>query len=308
MRLAHLSDLHVLDVQGVKPWRFFNKRVTGVANLLSLRRSAHSQALLEAAVDTLLGLDVDHVVVTGDLTNLSLESEFARARELLEPLVDRGLSVVPGNHDVYTRGSYRKDRFEAFFGDLLWDTPVPSRDGRYPWFKRVGGVHMIGFSSALPRAPLIATGEIGPDQLDRMHRYLATERRPDEFAVALLHHNLHKRGPRKDTMHGLVDRAAVLDACAAADVGLVLHGHTHAAHRFRDRSTWVIGCGSSTWDSEDPEHRGRFNVYAISGQENATPQLKAAEAYVYDASRGDTGAFVSRPLPLEGADQRSEQP
>ena len=49
MRLAHISDLHVLDLKGIKPWRFLNKRVTGGLNLLLGRSKIHRPELLDTA-------------------------------------------------------------------------------------------------------------------------------------------------------------------------------------------------------------------------------------------------------------------
>ena len=37
MRLAHISDLHVLSLRGVRPLEFANKRIVGGLNLLTGR-------------------------------------------------------------------------------------------------------------------------------------------------------------------------------------------------------------------------------------------------------------------------------
>ena len=46
---------------------------------------------------------------------------------------------------------------------------------------------------------------------------------------------------------------------------MVLHGHTHVAHRVQlsgsDRPLHIFGCGSSTWTHED--HMARYAVYHI---------------------------------------------
>ena len=80
MRIAHVSDLHVLSPAGVR-WRsvVFNKRLTGYANIL-LRRG---RVFRRDYLDTVLAAarhDADHVVVTGDITNLSLDTEYQVAR------------------------------------------------------------------------------------------------------------------------------------------------------------------------------------------------------------------------------------
>ena len=49
MLLAHISDLHVLDLTGVRPWRFLNKRMTGGLNLVLGRRRMHRIEVVEAA-------------------------------------------------------------------------------------------------------------------------------------------------------------------------------------------------------------------------------------------------------------------
>ncbi len=261
MRIAQLSDVHVLDLEGVTLRRFFNKRITGLANLRGKRHNAHPIALLERAIDDVLAQEVDHVVVTGDLTNLSLESEFSRARELLSRLggPDR-LSVIPGNHDVYTRGAQRARRFEGYFGEWMWP---PGKERTYPWHKQVGDVELFGFCSAVPRMPLIATGVVSKDQLSRFRALAETRSAGKRFAIALVHHNLHARGSRKDAMHGLTNRDALLSTCQSAGVNLMLHGHTHVAHKFEHNGMLVVGSGSSTWDSEDPAHVARYNIYTI---------------------------------------------
>ena len=87
LRLAHLSDVHVLELQGT-PWRaFLNKRATGAVNLLGPRRGAHPTSAADHLAGELAARlrdgRLDHVLITGDLTNLSLESEYRAARAVV---------------------------------------------------------------------------------------------------------------------------------------------------------------------------------------------------------------------------------
>ena len=117
MRIAHLSDLHLLDLKGVHPRRFLNRRVTGMVNLLTKRRNAHSPQIFERLLEDILEQNVDHVVITGDVTNLALESEFERVAAYLRLLWDyQHVSLVPGNHDYYTGGARRAQRFGKRYG------------------------------------------------------------------------------------------------------------------------------------------------------------------------------------------------
>ncbi len=288
MRIAHLSDVHVLDLSGVSKARFLNKRITGLANLVGARKGAHPPELLERLVDSLLADHIDHVVITGDLSNLALESEFARARSILEPLggYDR-VSVIPGNHDVYTRGSQRARRFERFFHHLMWPAATPEEAQTYPWFKDLGEVKLLGFNSCYPTPPLMAVGSVDAGQLARLGELDLS----GSFAVALVHHNLHPRGWRKDKMHGFINRDAMIAACVGAGVALLLHGHTHKAHDFEVDGLRIIGSGSSTWSAEDPALSARYNVYHIDGG-----RLTRTEVRSYDAASKTFAAGTSGPL------------
>ena len=59
MRLAHLSDLHVLELDSPKPWEFLNKRAIGGANLALNRGKRHSADVIRKALRMLESLEVD---------------------------------------------------------------------------------------------------------------------------------------------------------------------------------------------------------------------------------------------------------
>jgi len=152
-----------------------------------------------------------------------------------------------------------------------------------------GDVSLLGFGSAVARLPFFATGHVAPAQLARLAELAPAL--AGTFPVALVHHNLHVRGFRKDKMHGLVNRDGFLDACAAAGVRLVLHGHTHVSHRFVHAGIDVIGSGSSTWSSDHEDHIARFNVYHIE-----RGRLADVEVHRYDrATDRFTASVASAP-------------
>ena len=126
MRVAHFSDLHVLALDGVSRSRFFNKRFTGLVNLRLKREHKHRPAHVRAVAREIARAKVDHVVITGDLTNLALEQEFEAVSRLIAD--DLGLdaehvTIVPGNHDLYTRGAMRTQRLRrpsARWSRMVW--------------------------------------------------------------------------------------------------------------------------------------------------------------------------------------------
>src|SRR3569832_1216411 len=105
MRVAHFSDLFVLALEGVARSRILNKRFTGWVNLRRKREHKQRPGHVTAVAREVARAKVDHVVVTGDLTNLALEQEFEAGLRLIEE--DLGvpadqITIVPGNHDLYT--------------------------------------------------------------------------------------------------------------------------------------------------------------------------------------------------------------
>src|SRR4051812_15799719 len=198
MRVAHFSDLHVLALEGVEAHRFMNKRFTGWVNLKLKRGHKHRPAYVRAIAQEVTRAKVDHVVITGDLTNLALEQEFEAVRALLEEELGMhadDISIVPGNHDLYTRGAMRDRRFSRFFepyiGSDLPDLAVDIDLGRFPFVKLRGPLAIIGMSSAVPRPPLVASGELGKDQIEALARILAHDEVKRRTLVLALHHPVH---------------------------------------------------------------------------------------------------------------------
>ena len=86
IRFAHLSDWHATSLRRSGLAAFPGKRLSGYASWLLSRRRHHDPAILEAAIRDVRSQSLDHVLVTGDLTHVSLPAEFEVARLQLEAL------------------------------------------------------------------------------------------------------------------------------------------------------------------------------------------------------------------------------
>jgi 3',5'-cyclic AMP phosphodiesterase CpdA len=263
LRFVHCSDIHLLDLAGTAASRFLNKRLTGAANLLFHRRKKHDGGLFDRIVEHARDYRADRIVVTGDVTNLALESEFELVRR---KLADAGLpvTVVPGNHDTYTRGSARARRFEHYMAEFM----AGERDGAsdYPFVQRHGDVALVGVSTAIPSLPLYAVGQVGDAQLARLGPMLATLGREGLARVVLIHHPVMP-GVAKPR-HDLLDREAFARVIAEHGAELILHGHEH---RRIDGDipgprgpVTVHGIGSGTYLSQKPGRHGAFSLYDIA--------------------------------------------
>lgn len=293
MRVAHFSDLHVLALEGVSRSRFLNKRFTGLVNLRLKREHKHRPGHVRAVAREVARAKVDHVVITGDLTNLALEQEFEAVKRLIEE--DLGLdaehvTIVPGNHDLYTRGAMRAQRFTRFFAPYLEsDLPELAADislGRFPVVKLRGPLALIGMSSAVPRPPLVASGELGTRQLEALARILAHDEVKRRTSILALHHPIHNPASRiKTLVEGLVDAKGLENVVATLSRGLLVHGHLHKRMQ-RDFPTkagnlLAVGATSASLHHEDEHRMAGFNLYEFDG----SGALVEVAAHVFDPSK-----------------------
>jgi 3',5'-cyclic AMP phosphodiesterase CpdA len=287
MKIAHFSDLHLLALGGVPPWRFLNKRLTGWANIRLKRGHVHRASYVRAIAREVTRLGVDHVVVTGDLTNLALESEFDLAREVLERelgMAPSDVTIVPGNHDVYTRGAGRALRFHrAFEKYVVSDLPelaVDTPGGRFPVVKLRGDVAVVGLSSAVPQPPLVAAGQLGKPQLEALRRVLRHPEVERRIVVLAVHHPpVNDWSMRKVFLEGLRDSSELLALLRDLPRGLILHGHLHRRIQRVLADRWEqLGATSASLHHEDPDRMAGFNVYELDRE---GPRLARAHAHIY---------------------------
>lgn len=217
--LAHVSDLHLPFEPRLTPGQRLSKRQLSA---FSWRRRGHLHRpeILAALAADVRGAGVDHVVVTGDITNFSLPQEFRAAAAWLEALAPGGhLSLVPGNHDALVPVA-ANDGLDHWAG---W-----TRSGAgWPYVHRLGDLSLIGLNSALPTAPLLAQGRLGDAQLARLEQVLAAEQDAGRLRIVALHHPAAAGavGWRK----ALVDQPRLAAVLQRAGAELVLHGHARDA-------------------------------------------------------------------------------
>lgn len=287
-----MSDSHVLSRTAAE-WRsiVFNKRVTGYANLLLRRGRVHRREYL-LAVFAAAAEQSDHLVVTGDVTNLSLEHEYEEAGALLADVARRTeVTVVPGNHDTYLPATHEGRRFPHHFGRFVeTDLPEFTRDlpaGPFPCVKLRGPVAFIALSSAVPRPPFVAGGYVGRQQLEALAHLLAHPAVQQRTPVVLIHHPPVDARPRLVQLRdGLVDAAAVRAVLAPLARGMVLFGHLHIRRRCTLSTPAgtidVIGASGAALDHRDAAVRAGFNLYVVDD----SGSLVSVEAHVLDPVRG----------------------
>lgn len=284
MRFVHCSDVHITADYFAQPFfRLGWRRWVALAELtVGGRARAYRRApqTLAAIAREARQHQADHFILSGDLTAYALDSEFEGARAALGELVEdrRRCTVIPGNHDVYTPGSHRGQRFERYFGHLLEsDVPEHRREGAFPFVRLVGEeAAVVGLRSArVPPVPGIANGRIGPAQLEGLEAVVKDPRLSQRALLVVVHHAPLTHHGRPDRWaHGLLDAEALCRLLPGPRYA-VLHGHIH--HRYHHVATaerpHIFGAGSSTMAGREGYWVIDVSQGRVTGGEMHVPQV-----------------------------------
>ena len=260
--LAHLTDVHLSPVVGFVPKHWNAKRALGFLNWQRGRKSVHQRRVADQLIADARALRVDHIAITGDLINLGLPAEYDAALAWLETAgPPERVSVVPGNHDIFTR-------LKGHAGVTAWAAYMGAEPSSlaFPFVRRIGPLALIGLNSAVETPPFVASGRLGARQIEVAGELL--DRLGDEGAirVVLIHHP-PLPGLAK-ARRGLEDAAMFARVLGKSGAELVLHGHNH-----RDMLNWhpgafahvpVIGAGSaSAGKAYSSEDLARYNLFTF---------------------------------------------
>ncbi len=265
-RLAHVTDPHFRSFAGASLSDFLNKRAVGALNIVVNRRRKHKMELLAAMREDLRTRGADHLALTGDLSNVSLESEWREALRWLEGMPAETVTVIPGNHDTYVPEVVRAGTFERMFAP--YQTAEVRSDGEtYPFVRLRPGVALVSVNSCVATGDLGAWGEIGAGQLARLETWMMAPELAGRVRVVLIHHPpvVHRGGEDRN----LRDREALAALLRRTGADLVLHGHDHRDELASldgpgGKKIPVVGAGSASY-AGGPDRRSRYNVYELDG-------------------------------------------
>jgi 3',5'-cyclic AMP phosphodiesterase CpdA len=266
MRLVHLTDPHLSSLDGVRLTDLRGKRWSGYLSWLKNRRKKYLPAVLEQLTAAVCSEDADQILLTGDLVHIGLETEIEQAARWLTTLgPPEQVVLVPGNHDSYASDSAR--RYEAHWRDYLFVQGVRGSRG-FPVVRKLGGLDLIGLSTACVTPVFMASGELGAVQLGKLETLLAKAGREKRPVVLLIHHP--PLPGMTSARKGLRDARKLQAVLERFPPLLVFHGHLHhnreylwgnsriyctaAASRASDASYRVI-------DIED--HQGVRSVHMV---------------------------------------------
>ena len=261
--LAHISDVHLAPLPLVTPRELASKRLTGWLNWQLKRTRDMRPETLIALLDHMRTHNPDMICVTGDMVNLALDEEIARAARWFTGLGDPDkVCAIPGNHDAYVPGGLDKalDAYGNYMrGETLDDNP-------FPYVRRLDMVALIGVSSAITTPPFFAAGKVGADQVGRLRKLLALLGDAGYFRVVMIHHPPHAEFADSRRL-GLWDGSDFRSVLKDVGAEIILHGHTHLssvnAIAGPSQEIPVIGVAAASAAPEGHDAPGRYNLFRI---------------------------------------------
>jgi 3',5'-cyclic AMP phosphodiesterase CpdA len=222
----------------------------------------------EALLRIAPALNLDAVVISGDLTQRAKREQFADAQQFLKRLPPVPQVVVPGNHDVPL---YRVA--ERMFRPLeLYCTYINSD---LDHVVHINGAVLVALNSTSPHRA-ITNGRIRPEQLEFCERVFREA--PEDAARIVVAHHHFAPAPDFEKDQVLPGAKQVLERFAALGVDLILGGHLHRAYvgnsldihpgSVRDRGIIIVQCGTTTSRRGRVREREKnsFNVIKLGRQ------------------------------------------
>lgn len=278
-----------------------NKRVFGWLKWTFQRSKIHRPEVVEALVGDLRAMRPDHVVITGDLTNLSFEEEFRAAGSWLRRLGDRQfISLIPGNHDAYVPVPWRaawehwREYLESDAADAL---PSPKAsfqeltDTYFPTVRRRGMTVLVGVCTAQPVPALCAGGTVGKPQLERLDTILRELAGSKLCRIVLIHHP--PTHSDRTLWRGLADSEELCGVLQRNGADLVLHGHAHKTLMTSLSGPQgvipIVGVRSASDFGHKPDRVAQYHLYRIERANNRelSPRFRIVMVTrEYDATTG----------------------
>lgn len=232
MRIGHLSDFHLLEPN-------YRAERRARVEYLSLWRRIDPTGRAERAARALAAaVPLDHVVVTGDLTEDGHPSQLRLFREILEAsgLRRDQVTLVPGNHDAY----------DTHWQEILCD-----------WLRvepfRKDGVAVVPVITAVSQFFGRSSGKVDVATLRATISALT-----DEVILLVQHHPPFK--VLWQAVHGLREYAEAAGLMESDRRIHVLHGHTHKSRDVQIGGVTRIFGAPAVVSTDEP-----LRVYEVEG-------------------------------------------
>lgn len=257
MKVAHISDLHISGKH--KPWNI---------------------DLFKRTLSYLSSIEIDHLVITGDISDNLDEKDFLLVRRLLDAfnfLDANKCSIVIGNHDIFggpqtaqdvinfpgkclsTNYNEKIDNFVKHFKELFEGTLRPIEGESFPYAKCLKDYVFVGLNTIAKysrlKNPFASNGHVSKQHKDALQNIF--EKFNEKKKIILSHHHFYKnRIPAKSSESALWNRIEdftmklrgkkkLLNLFGEYGVKLILHGHSHEMREYDRKGIKVINAGGT---------------------------------------------------------------
>ncbi len=264
MKIAHISDLHINT----------ELKKSNLDKLARLLRKLNKRK-------------IDHLCITGDLSDTSNPDDLEKIRSLLfkyDFLDSERTSMVIGNHDIYGGlhkledflvfpDRCRKTDYEAkvnFFNECFSEINRTcfyiSNEPEYTFGKIVGPLLITGWNSIARYSgitnPFASNGLISKHQMKELADICSNYKANIKYHIHLLHHHFNKIDASNDLLarklwlniekqtmklRGKKKILKVLDKCG---VDIVLHGHVHEMQEYEQHGIKFYNSASLMCDED----------------------------------------------------------
>jgi 3',5'-cyclic AMP phosphodiesterase CpdA len=257
--IAHISDLHLNS--------FYNDSIFKHVNFVLKQISENK---------------VDHLIITGDITDNASEKDFEIFRRMLTKygfIKGEKLSIIPGNHDIFGGVQKAEDIFTfpekcndvnynkrinnllSYFPDAFSNCKYLSSKNFFPFTKKINNTLIIGLNSIAKYSklsnPFGSNGEIDATQFGELFDILKTTEKDVKYKIIMIHHHFNKlkneakstfgsiwSGIEKQTMK-LKGKRRLFNLFREFNIDIVLHGHVHESKEYFRKNVRFLNAGAT---------------------------------------------------------------
>jgi 3',5'-cyclic AMP phosphodiesterase CpdA len=216
MKIVQLSDIHV--------------------------GSQFQESIFNKVLQEVNEINPDAVLITGDLTNEGLKSEYEECKKILSKLTCKKIITISGNHD------YRNSGYLVFKKYFPFETVNElSKD-----------VVLVTIGTARPDRN---EGEVGYRQNLWLERTM--KKYHDKVKILAMHHHLVGIPDTGSDRVTVIDAGDVLRTILDSKVDLVLCGHKHRPWIWNFKGLSIVNAGTASSDRVRGLFENTYNIITI---------------------------------------------
>jgi 3',5'-cyclic-AMP phosphodiesterase len=260
LQIAVLTDLHIQDPKHSRYANYFNEKT-------------------KLAIQDVISLDPDIVLIVGDVTNHGYKEEYEIAKSLLRPFYNKQIPVyvTMGNHEFYNPKLTNEQARSLFLSEFQLRTPYQNIVKDNIHLVVLSPEYLAGRGASRDWARISATQLTWFENVLRQHQ--------DKTTLVFLHQPLNntvEQSQYEDWIARTVQTDALLEIVREnPQVKCWFSGHTHAPLTERNQivfrhGIWFFG-GASTYYTNDIE--------PINGNRSGPYLGKGKKKYDFHASQ-----------------------